>query len=166
MQAEALYRKAIAARPDFAGAHSNLGNLLKEQMRFDEALEEFHVTAAAPPSFRESSPGSQLTCVVIQCCTTTLQAALKANPTFAEAYSNLGNAYKELQRYTEAIDSYNQVGIAAPRAEVSIPLSLSHTQHTTRHRLSSLTQSLQMPTATWRPRTRTLASSIPPLRCT
>lgn len=48
MQAEALYRKAIAARPDFAGAHSNLGNLLKEQMRFDEALEEFHVTDAWP----------------------------------------------------------------------------------------------------------------------
>ena len=71
-----------------------------------------------------------------QCCTTALQAALKANPTFAEAYSNLGNAYKELQRYTEAIDSYNQVGIAATRAEVSIPLALARMYtlpHTTHH---------------------------------
>jgi len=55
-----MYRRAIALRPRFAGAHSNLGNLLKEQHRLQEALTEY-------------------------------DAALHADPQFADAWSNRGN---------------------------------------------------------------------------
>lgn len=41
--AERLYRKAIELRPHFAGARSNLGNLLKEQFKLLEALSEYEV---------------------------------------------------------------------------------------------------------------------------
>lgn len=44
MTAERLYRQAILLRPSFAGARSNLGNLLKEQFKLDEALAEYEVS--------------------------------------------------------------------------------------------------------------------------
>jgi Flp pilus assembly protein TadD len=47
LTAEALYRQAVALDPGFAGARSNLGNLLKEQFKLAEALVEYDVRGAA-----------------------------------------------------------------------------------------------------------------------
>jgi len=52
-EAIACYNQAIALKPDFAEAHSNLGNVLKELGRLDEALTSYNQAIALKPDFAE-----------------------------------------------------------------------------------------------------------------
>jgi protein O-GlcNAc transferase len=52
--AERMYRQAIVLRPTFAGARSNLGNLLKEQFKLEEALREYEAAIAADNNFADA----------------------------------------------------------------------------------------------------------------
>ena len=45
-EAVAIYRKALAIKPDYAEAHNNLGNALKELGRLDEAVASYRKALA------------------------------------------------------------------------------------------------------------------------
>ena len=53
-EAETSYRKAIALKPDYAEAHNNLGNILKEQGKLDESEACFRQAIELKPDFAEA----------------------------------------------------------------------------------------------------------------
>ena len=50
----ASYTKAIALKPDFAEAHSNLGVTLQELGRLDDALASYNKAIALKPDYDEA----------------------------------------------------------------------------------------------------------------
>jgi len=50
----AVYGQALALRPDFAEAHSNLGSALQQQDKLDEAIAAFRQAIAVRPAFAEA----------------------------------------------------------------------------------------------------------------
>ena len=49
-QAEAAYRKSLSLHPDFAEAHNNLGNLLKEQGKWKDGDRGCGLPKTKPPA--------------------------------------------------------------------------------------------------------------------
>ncbi len=50
-EAEASYRKLIALKTDYAGAHNNLGNILQGLGRLDEAEASYRKAIALKPDY-------------------------------------------------------------------------------------------------------------------
>src|SRR5439155_15834903 len=50
-RAEAAFREAIRIQPDYAEAHSNLGNALAEANRFDESRYHFETAIRFKPNY-------------------------------------------------------------------------------------------------------------------
>ena len=78
-------RAGITSLSPDAGAHINLGNLLKEKRCFNEALKHFTVMPYA---------GWEWLLSAARCHCNALQAAVHIDPNFAAAYSNMGNVLK------------------------------------------------------------------------
>ena len=109
--AEACFRKVIAIKPDFADAHNNLGNTLKEQGMFVEAAECYQRAIAINPDHAEAYNGLgvvQLELGRVEEAIESLQRALKLNPGQAGAQNNLGNALKEVGNLDEAAACYKK----------------------------------------------------------
>ena len=53
-EAEASYKQAIALKPDYAEAHSNLGHTLQELGRLDEAQASYKQAIALKPDYAEA----------------------------------------------------------------------------------------------------------------
>lgn len=92
------YVTAVRLMPRFAAAHSNLGSLLKEQGKLDQALAHYHEAIAIDPTFADaySNMGNAYKDLgrledAIRCYTT----AIRIRPASADAYSNLAGAYKD-----------------------------------------------------------------------
>ena len=49
-EAVASYHKAIQIKPNYATAHNNLGNALKEVGQFDEAVASYHKAIDIKPN--------------------------------------------------------------------------------------------------------------------
>ena len=54
MKLKPSHNQAIALKPDFAEAHSNLGNTLQELGRLDEAEASYNQAVALKPDFAEA----------------------------------------------------------------------------------------------------------------
>ncbi|MEQ8249526.1 MAG: tetratricopeptide repeat protein [Alphaproteobacteria bacterium] len=52
--AEALYRQALLAKPEFPQAHSGLGNALRDLGRLDDAVAAYNVALKQDPALREA----------------------------------------------------------------------------------------------------------------
>ena len=48
------YQRALAVRPDYPQAHNNLGNLLKDMDRYDDARRHYERAIALAPAFAEA----------------------------------------------------------------------------------------------------------------
>jgi uncharacterized protein (TIGR02466 family) len=104
-----LITRALAIKPDFAVAHSNLGNALKGLKRFDEAVDHYHKALDIKPDFAEAHYNlghALLELGRLDEAVDHYHKAIDTKPNFAEAYYNLGNALKELGRLDEAVDHY------------------------------------------------------------
>jgi predicted TPR repeat methyltransferase len=107
----AAFRQAIAIRPDYAEAHSNLGNVLKDKGHLDEALAAFRQATAFNPNFPEAhynlgnvlKDKGQLDEAIAA-----FRQAIAVRPNYPEAHSNLGNALKDKGQLDEAIAAYCQ----------------------------------------------------------
>jgi tetratricopeptide (TPR) repeat protein len=110
-EAEAVLRKAIALRPDYAEAYCNLGNALLGQQRHGEAEAAYRKAINLKPDFafafnnlgtalgeqgkhRESESA--------------LQTAIDLDPAYAGAHYNLGNTRMKQERWSEAEAAYRK----------------------------------------------------------
>ena len=88
----ASYHKALAIKPDYAEAHNNLGNALKDLGKLDEAVASYHKALAIKPDFADAhnNLGSALQDLgKLEDAVTSYRKALAIKPDFAEAHSNL-----------------------------------------------------------------------------
>ena len=53
-EAEACYRRVLAAQPNHAEAHSNLGVALKDQGKLDEAVAAYRQAISIKPDYAEA----------------------------------------------------------------------------------------------------------------
>ena len=105
-EAEAEYRAAIAADPQYAMAHSNLGVLLDDQGRQEEAQAEYRVAIAADPQYAKAhynlgvlldNQGRQ------EEAEAEYRAAIAVDPQDARAHSNLGVLLREAGKPRDAL---------------------------------------------------------------
>ena len=117
VEAEAGLRQAVALNPDLVEAHSNLGNVLREQAKLDAAEISYrhaislkadevgaHIGLGNVLNDRGDLEGA------IDC----YRHALALNPHIAEAHNNLGNALTDLGRLDEALACYQQALMLVP----------------------------------------------------
>ena len=104
-------RQALQLKPDFAEAHCNLGNALRDQGKLEEAINCYRQALHFKPDFAQgySNLGNALRDQgKLEEAITSCRQALQLKPDFAEAYSNLGYALKEQGNLDEAINSCQQ----------------------------------------------------------
>jgi tetratricopeptide (TPR) repeat protein len=110
-EAEALFRRAVAARPGDPSAYNNHGNALKELARLDEALKSYDRALQIHPGFAEAHSNRA---IVLQTLGRVREAldgydrALKSKPGFAQAHGNRGAVLHALGRHDEALESYER----------------------------------------------------------
>lgn len=110
-EALACYERAIALQPDFAVAHCNRGNLLKDRGRFDEALASYDRAIAAQPDFVVACYNRGVLLEVLQRPADALASydrAIGIQPALAEAHNNRGSILAEFGRLDDALASYDQ----------------------------------------------------------
>ncbi len=106
---ETFYRSALDANPRAWLAHYNLGNLLRDEGRNDDAIPEYMAALRAKPELAQAEnnlalaladsgrPGPALA---------HYRASLRLQPNYAQAHNNLGNALRALGRNAEAVAEY------------------------------------------------------------
>jgi len=110
-RASALYREALALRPDDADALHFLGVLRHQQGSSLEAVELVTKAVAIKPNYpaAHSNLGVALTALGrLDEAIDALRHAIALTPAFAEAHNNLGNALSGLGRPAEAAASHRE----------------------------------------------------------
>ena len=130
-EAIARYRAALESRPLYAGTWNNLGTSLRELGQREEAREAFERAVALEPGLAMAY--SNLGQLLIEqgrfeeglshC-----QTALQIQPDSLAALNNLGNAYRALERWREAHDTYDR----------GISLAISFPEGSSREELARL----------------------------
>jgi hypothetical protein len=108
-EAEACYRAAIAADPNFVQAHNNLGSVLKQQAKLLEATEAFRAAAAIAPTF--AGVHFNLGNILEQQgrlaeAQSAYRRVLQLEPRHPEAHKHLGAVLCELGRTAEGFASF------------------------------------------------------------
>ena len=106
-----LIGKALAIKPNYAEAYSNLGNVLKVQGKLDDAVASYHKAITIKSNYAEaySNLGNALKELGrLDDAVASYHKALTINPDFAEAYYNLGNALQEQSKLDDAVASYHK----------------------------------------------------------
>lgn len=109
--AEELIRRAIAGNLNHAGAHVNLGLVLKAQRRLNEALASFDRASQLNPDFAEAFNNRGNVLINLGRLPEALasyERALDIKPDYAEAHYNRGNVLQRSKRLEEAIASYDR----------------------------------------------------------
>lgn len=113
----ALYRKALAIRPDYAEPHVNLGKTFLESGQTDDAIAEFNAALKIDPGNAEANNnmgmilagGGQLDKAIAY-----FRKALEAAPYSADIHCNLGKAFFARGQYDEAIAEFQRSLYADP----------------------------------------------------
>ncbi|HHY6931095.1 TPA: tetratricopeptide repeat protein [Burkholderia ambifaria] len=106
----ALMERSLAQRPD-ASYFNNLGNMLRECGRLDDAIAHYRRAVALRPDYPEAhnNLGNALRdardpAEAMQSCS----RAIELRPGYAEAYNNLGNVLQDLGELDAAAASYGK----------------------------------------------------------
>src|SRR5216684_2161928 len=105
-EAVAEYREAIRLKPDFALAHSNLGNALADEGQYDAAIAEYREAIRLAPDFAEAR--SNLGIILVDegqydAAIVEYREAIRLKPDLAQAHDNLGLALDKKGQYDAAI---------------------------------------------------------------
>jgi len=114
--AEHAIRRALRLKttPDYL---SSLGNVLKQQGRFDEAVAAFRQAIALRPDFAQAHYNLANTLKEqdrLDEAVTAFQQAIRTQPRYADAYANLGNTFQALGRLDDALAAYRQTQALVP----------------------------------------------------
>ena len=88
----ASYRRALEIKPDYAEAHSNLGNALQDLGQLDDAVASYRRALEIKPDFAEAhnNLGNALKDLgQLDDAVASYRRALEIKPDYADAYSNL-----------------------------------------------------------------------------
>ena len=110
-QAEPLYRQVLAQEPNHADALNQLGYLLYQTGRYQEALELIGRAIDRDPSTAEYHNNLGLALAALDLTDRAIAAYRKAaalNPAHPEIHNNLGNALEGVGRLDQAIASFGQ----------------------------------------------------------
>lgn len=108
--AEAAYKQAISLRPNYWGGYSWLGAFYYGQARYTDAAAQFmKVIGLAPLNYRGYS---NLGAMYVEEgkyseALSPLNKSIEIRPNF-EAFNNLGNAYFQLRRFSDAADAFQR----------------------------------------------------------
>lgn len=109
VEAEAAFRRACAADPDFAEAQNNLGNVLKDQGKLDEAETRYRRALAIAPAYAEAQ--NNLGNVLrergrLDAAAECYRRAMALKPDYVETHINLGSVLTEQGALEAAEDCY------------------------------------------------------------
>jgi type IV pilus assembly protein PilF len=122
-RAEEHFRRAIAKRPDYPEARNNLGNLLSQLGRGDEAIREYRKAASdvlyPTPEFAYYNMGREYhRRKELEKAEAMHRKAIALNPSFLDAYRALAGVQAEAGRWDDAAGTLEQgVGRAPTFAE-------------------------------------------------
>ena len=104
------YEKAVAIKPDYADAHFNLGNILRDLGELDGAIKSFVKTIEIMPEYDEAQYNLGVTLQELGQLNEAIEQyekALSINPENADLILNLGFIYQGLGQIDEAIEQYD-----------------------------------------------------------
>jgi predicted O-linked N-acetylglucosamine transferase (SPINDLY family) len=110
--ARASYQKAIEINPDFAEAHNNLGNVLKDLQHFDEAMQFYQQAIEVNPDFAEAHNNLGNVLKDLQHfdeAVLSYKRAIGIDKNFYEASYNLGVSLKQLKKIDESVRMFKNV---------------------------------------------------------
>jgi tetratricopeptide (TPR) repeat protein len=113
-----LIDETIRLAPQYAIAHSNRGNILKELGRFEEALASANRAIQLDPTYVEGylNKGNILQQLTrYEDALTLFDKAITLQSNYAEAYSNKGNALVLLGRYQDAMNCFDRATAINPQ---------------------------------------------------
>lgn len=111
-EAQAYFRRAIAIQPDYANAHSNLGNLFRDLKRLPEAEAAYRRAIVLSPSHPDALFHLGSLCQTQGRATeaeTTFRQLLAVVPSHANAFYNLGLLLRVSGRNIEAVDAFERM---------------------------------------------------------
>jgi protein O-GlcNAc transferase len=125
-EAEACYRRVLAAQPSHFEAYSNLGAALRGQGKVDEAVAAYRQAIGIRPDYFRAhfNLGNALKDEgVLDEAVAAYRHAIRIRPDYVRAYINLGNALKDQRKLEDAIAAYRvAIGINPDYAEVHFNL--------------------------------------------
>ena len=132
-RAEHILREGIRVQPNFAPIHNNLGNLLSQAGRFEEA--GYHFEAAL--RYKDDYPGARYNYALammragrLDAAQAQLEAIVQADPNSAEAHEFLGNVFMAKGQRERAINQYREAVRIEPefdRANLDLGAALAET---------------------------------------
>ena len=121
-EAEACYRRVLAAQPSHFEAYSNLGAALRGQGKVDEAVAAYRQAIGIRPDYFRAhfNLGNALKDEgELDEAVAAYRQAIRIKPDYVRAYINLGNALKDQRKLEDAIAAYREaIGINPDYAEV------------------------------------------------
>lgn len=106
-----MIKRALLIDPRSATAHSNLGSLLMDLKRFEEAVASCDVAIELDPRLVDAHYNRGNALVALERFTDAVASfhnALAINPRHADAHNNCGNALSKARQFAEAIGCYDQ----------------------------------------------------------
>jgi len=110
-KAEACFRRAIYIHADYAEAHANLGNILKEQGKLDQAIASFQHALKIKPDYAIAhyNMGNALSGQgKLNEAIASYQHALRIKPDYAEALNNMGDALSDQGKLDDAVATFRR----------------------------------------------------------
>jgi tetratricopeptide (TPR) repeat protein len=105
-EAVAEFEKAIRLNPDYAEAHYNLANILRDRGRSDEAFEHYQQAIRVKPSFAQAQNNLAVEMLLsgkLDDAIHHFEQAVHAKPSYAEAHNNLGYTLAQRGRLDDAV---------------------------------------------------------------
>jgi Flp pilus assembly protein TadD len=133
---ETLWRDTLAKNPDCWLAHNNLGMLLSNQGRNDEAMDHYHKAIQINPNDSEAlnNLGAALAATGrFDEAIKNYYKAIQINPGFFKALNNLGLALVAQGRFDEAIENFHkaiQINPNHPNAFLNLGIALAQSGRT------------------------------------
>jgi protein O-mannosyl-transferase len=119
---ETLYRTTLDRNPDGFMAHNNLGTILADRGRYEEAIEHYRKALAIKPNFAEVHGNYGVALAALDRFAEAVshyRTALEKNPNLVDVHFQLGKALHRQKEFSEAIEHYRKAITYKPdKAEI------------------------------------------------